>query len=77
MRQALLDLIRQKTTLATVKTAGQSLEFDVAEKLVGSEGNDSLSQQALLRPRLVFRVGALPFPSVPPVRPGSLKIAGP
>ena len=71
MRQALLDPVRQKTTLAAVKTAGQTLEFDVAEKLVRSEGNDSLCQQALLRPHLVSRVGALPFPSVPPLCPGS------
>ena len=42
MRQALLDLIRQKATLAAVETAGQTLEFDVAQKLVWPEGNNSL-----------------------------------
>ena len=77
MRQAVLDPVRQKATLAAVETAGQTLEFDVAEKLVGAEGNNSLGEQALLRPHLASRVGALPFPSVPPVCPGSLKIAGP
>jgi hypothetical protein len=76
MRQAVLDLIRQKAALAAVETAGQTLEFDVAEKLVRPEGNDSLCQQALLRPHLVSRVGALPFPSVPPLCPGTFKIAG-
>jgi hypothetical protein len=76
MRQAVLDPIRQKAALAAVETAGQTLEFDVAEKLVRPEGNDSLRQQALLRPHLVSRVGALPFPSVPPLCLGSFQIAG-
>lgn len=67
MRRAFLDPLRRKASLAAVGTARHTLEFDVAEKLVRSKGNDSLRQQALLRPHLVSLVGALPFPSVPPI----------